>query len=190
MATSRCASLIDLPAPTPETPWVAWGRGQPSCPYLPLVSAGGGRRAVVPTEPSRLGGIRASGGSVADSQFNARSISDEEAAVVERMLAVATTDPSVSGVAAQVRNLQVVGRCTCGCASVDFRSSTDEQPWRIVADASGISADGEPVGLFLWAVDDGLAGLEVYNFSENPAPLPLPDSISRCELEQQDGRRE
>ena len=116
---------------------------------------------------------------MADSPFIARPISDDEAAVVERMLEVAATEPSAPGLLAQVRGLQVVDGCGCGCASVDFRASTGGEAWRIVADASGTSLDGEPLGLLLWAVGGELAGLEVYGDLDEPARLPSLVSITQ-----------
>jgi hypothetical protein len=106
-----------------------------------------------------------------------RPISEAEAHVVERTLAVAATDPSASDLIRQVRSLQVVGRCGCGCASVDFRMPARGQIASIVADAIAKAPDGEHLGLIVWALDNELSGLEVYSYSDNPAPLPVIASI-------------
>jgi hypothetical protein len=108
-----------------------------------------------------------------------RPINDAEASVVERALAVAATDDSASAMIGQVRSLQVVGRCECGCASIDFRSLQKEQTARVIADAVGVTPSGEPLGLILWALDNELTGLEVYSYTDAPAPLPEVTSIAR-----------
>jgi hypothetical protein len=107
-----------------------------------------------------------------------RPISEAEAAVVERTLAVAATDSSASALIGQVRSLQVVGRCGCGCASVDFLIPARGQIASIVADAIAKAPDGEHIGLIVWVLDSELSGLEVYSYSDNPAPLPVVASIS------------
>lgn len=114
------------------------------------------------------------------SSVTVRAISDAEAAVVERALAVAATDASAEGLVEQVRALQVIGHCDCGCASVDFCRLAPGQMPRIVADAVAESPDGEGVGLIVWALDNQLSGLEVYSDSDRPAPLPVVGSISCC----------
>ena len=107
-----------------------------------------------------------------------RSISDSEAAVIERALAVAATDESAQDLIGLVRSLRVVGRCECGCASVDFRVPAQGQVARIVADAVAKAPDGEHLGLIVWALDKHLSGLEVHSYSDRPAPLPVVTSIS------------
>jgi hypothetical protein len=106
-----------------------------------------------------------------------RPISDAEAAVLERALAIAATDESAPAMMGQVRSLQVVGRCGCGCASVDFRSLAKGQIARIVADAMATAPNGESLGLIVWALDNELSALEVYSYSDDPAPLPEVASI-------------
>jgi hypothetical protein len=106
-----------------------------------------------------------------------RPISEAEVRVVERALAVAATHPSASDLIGQVRSLQVVGRCGCGCASVDFQIPARGQIASIVADAIAKAPDGEQLGLIVWALDSELSGLEVYSYSDSPAPLPVINSI-------------
>ena len=107
-----------------------------------------------------------------------RSISDSEVAVIERALAVAATDESAQDLIGLVRSLQVVGRCGCGCASVDFRVPAQGQVARIVADAMAKAPDGEHLGLIVWALDNHLSGLEIYSYSDRPASLPVVATIS------------
>jgi hypothetical protein len=106
-----------------------------------------------------------------------RPISGAEAQVIERTLSVAATTFTTSELIAQVHSLRVVGRCECGCASVDFRLPAKGQIASIVADAVGKAPDGERLGVIIWALDSELSGLEVYSYSETPATLPVVGSI-------------
>jgi len=101
--------------------------------------------------------------------------------VIERALVVAAVDPSAVDLLSQVRTLRVVSRCGCGCASVDFEAPTGDQLPSIVADAVAAGPNGEQLGLIVWAWEGRISGLEVYNFSEDAAPLPVPDSICSYE---------
>jgi hypothetical protein len=112
------------------------------------------------------------------SLMTVRPISEAEAAVVERALAVAATDESAPALGLSVRALQVVGRCECGCASVDFCNPAPGQNAHIVADAVAKAPGGEDLCLIIWALNGSLSGLEVYSNSDNPAPLPELESIS------------
>jgi len=110
-----------------------------------------------------------------------RPLTPAEVAVVSAAIRQA---PCGDGFAADdlllASDLRVVGKCNCGCASVFF--STDEwaETQHRVADGVGRSADGEEVGVIVWATSVGLAHLEVYNYSERPAPLPIPSSIGHA----------
>ena len=115
------------------------------------------------------------------SQPAVRAISEAEGPVLERALALAAVDPSAAHLLSQVRTLQVIGRCGCGCASVDFQRPPPGQVPSIVADAVAKGPNGEHMGLIVWALEDRISGLEVYNFSEDSAPLPLLDSICSYE---------
>lgn len=110
---------------------------------------------------------------------SARAISGVEAAVIQRALETSATDPSALELTSQISQLRVVGRCGCGCASVEFRQPADGEKAVIVADAEASTHSGEKIGLFVWALDGRLSGLEVYSYSETPAPLPDPETIGR-----------
>ena len=107
-----------------------------------------------------------------------RKLTPEEAAVVERTLAVAAKDAAAPQFAKLVQALQVVGRCDCGCASVNFLYLAEGQIPRIVADATATSESGDNLGVMIWAHGDRLVGLEVYGHGNAPAPLPRLDSIA------------
>jgi len=110
---------------------------------------------------------------------SARPISGIEAAVIQRALEAAATDPSALELASQISQLRVIGGCGCGCASVEFRQPTQGQSAVIVADAEATTHSGEQIGLLVWAIEGQLSGLEVYSYSDAPAPLPDPESIGR-----------
>jgi len=112
------------------------------------------------------------------SPMTVRPISEAEVAVVERALAVAATDESAAALSSSLGALQVIGRCKCGCASVDFRTPEPGQIAHMVADAVAKAPNGEDLGLIIWALNGRLSGLEVYSYSDNPAPLPAVASIS------------
>lgn len=133
---------------------------------------------VKPFEQDQRDFSTASSGSMSRPLVSVRPITDAEASVVERALAVAAVDELASTLAVTVRSLQVVGRCSCGCASIDFRIPTRGQIARIVADAVAEASDGEPLSFIIWALDNELSGLEVLSYSGNPAPLPVLASIS------------
>jgi len=107
-----------------------------------------------------------------------RPISDAEAAVVERVLDVAAVTDDAPALRTQVRSLQVISRCGCGCATIGFKHLTEgDRPGRMVADASGKAPDGDVVGIIVWAFGPDLAELEIYNYSERAARLPALTSI-------------
>ena len=106
-----------------------------------------------------------------------RPISIKEIAVIERALSVAGVHESSPSLAASIPTLQVVAVCGCGCASVEFSMPQAGDAPFIAADAAANAPDGEQLGLIVWAIGHSVSGLEVYNYSERPAPLPRISSI-------------
>lgn len=106
-----------------------------------------------------------------------RAITPEEIAVLRRAVQVGSITgadvPSLEG----VESLQVVGRCACGCASVDFQHLRPGQLPSLVADASGETPTGECVGVLVFASEGIFAGLEIVSYSDTPAPLPAPSTV-------------
>lgn len=74
-------------------------------------------------------------------------------------------------------NLQVIGRCGCGCASVDFAHLPQGEIAELVADAIAETPSGESVGVLVWAHGGQFVGLEIFSYSDDPSPLPLPSTI-------------
>jgi hypothetical protein len=85
----------------------------------------------------------------------------------------AATTPDAAALLEQVPDLHVVGGCSCGCSSVDFKGGGQDAVARIVADAEGTSPEGLSVGVMLWAKHGRISGLEVYPF-EDTEQLGLP----------------
>jgi len=73
----------------------------------------------------------------ADAVPENRPISDEEAVIVTWMLSHASVGGSNPALESTVGGLRVVGRCHCGCASVDFAKNGQAPPARPIADATG-----------------------------------------------------
>lgn len=94
-----------------------------------------------------------------------RPVTEQEAAVVEWLLDhAAFTD--VSPYRAQpASTLQVVAKCGCGCASLDFELLSKEiLPYVMLADAIAFYPDRQWCGLLLWGTKNHrIAWLEIYD---------------------------
>ena len=108
-----------------------------------------------------------------------RPLTDEERVLARWMLEHGTLDaPSFLP---QLDAARVVGRCSCGCASVDLavegRPSTAGGPFGVLGDF--LYGDGAGLwGIFIFERNGILAGLEVYALNgDTPARLPAPDSL-------------
>ena len=75
--------------------------------------------------------------------------------------------------------LNVVGRCNCGCASVDFVPSGQAPPYVPIADAIATTHVGGEVGIIVWGSENEITGLEVYDAGagELDLRLPVPETI-------------
>jgi hypothetical protein len=69
-------------------------------------------------------------------------------------------------VVAQVSDLQIGDRL------IKFKAGLE-----VLADFSYGKETDMPFGAFLFAKDGWLAGLEVYSFTDKPAPLPKPEEL-------------
>ncbi len=106
-----------------------------------------------------------------------RAISAEERTILERALQYAPVDGADLPPLGQLDSLQVVGKCQCGCASVDFRHIKAGEIADVVADAIGETLAGEQVGIIVFALGGNFQGLEIVGYSDNPAPLPVPSTV-------------
>lgn len=105
-----------------------------------------------------------------------RPISAGEAAVVVWILRNEGGD--WDRLAEGVRSLRVVGRCACGCASVDFEPGGQAGELRPIADAVGKDSKGRRCGVILWGRPDAITGLEVYECeSDSATEVPAVETL-------------
>jgi len=113
----------------------------------------------------------------------ARPLTDHEGTLVAWMVKQAGS-PAV--IVAQLPGLHVVGRCDCGCASVDFSvfgriHSRHLGMEQIGPDYYWNSPNGSLCSIFIFAVDGLLAGLDVWSVDGFETPSALPE-ISQLRL--------
>ena len=106
-----------------------------------------------------------------------RAISAEERAVLERALQYAPAEGVDMPSHDQLNSLQVVGKCECGCASVDFQHLKSGEIAQVVADAIAETPSGEHLNVIVFALRGNIVGLEIVGYSDNPAPLPVLSSV-------------
>jgi len=108
-----------------------------------------------------------------------RPLKAEEQELIEALLGAARS--GVSRYLGQLAKAEVVGRCRCGCPSVDLEVGSGPQvgtPMPLVlADAE---SPGEvPVGVILWICGGALSGLEVHPWDgARGVRLPRPESLT------------
>jgi hypothetical protein len=106
----------------------------------------------------------------------ARPITTEEAEVLELALRRGAMAPVPDAVLADVRSLQVLGVCPCGCRSIYFARESRKDGR--LADTWGRTADGKQIDVMVWGADGQVTSLDlVDHFSTGE--LPTPDSIGR-----------
>jgi hypothetical protein len=92
-------------------------------------------------------------------------LNPEERELVKWLLANGA--PEAGAYARQLGNLRVVGRCSCGCPTVDLANGDSEEiatgPSQILADFIGVTADNVEVGVVLHARQNEISELEVYS---------------------------
>ena len=107
-----------------------------------------------------------------------RPLSDEERRLTRWMIEHGDVEPA--NYLFQLENAVVISQCKCGCASIDFQIGSTlpniKTGMKIIADYL-YGPENPPFGVFVFTRDDVLAGLEVYSFSDTPAPLPAPGDL-------------
>ena len=106
-----------------------------------------------------------------------RPISAEERAVLERALRFAATGDAAGFPIEKLDSLHVVGKCPCGCASIDFRHLNEGEIAEVVADAIGETRDGEQVEVLVFALDGDVVALEIVGYADTPARLPIASTV-------------
>jgi hypothetical protein len=80
---------------------------------------------------------------------------------------IANGIPEARAFTQQLTGLHVIGRCSCGCPTVDFAMGDSQQattgPAQILADFFGITHEGIEVGVILHARQGRISELEVYS---------------------------
>jgi len=119
-----------------------------------------------------------------------RSIGASELEVIRAAIEKAAVEPVDTEVKGAVDRLQVIGRCECGCAGIDFEAPKSEQRPAPLADAIGRTARGGRVGVIVWGRPDAITGLEIYDLGagDDDLALPAPGSIEPWRHEQSGGR--
>jgi hypothetical protein len=112
-----------------------------------------------------------------------RPISVEEAEVIRITLAHAATTPDLRGLGVNASLLQVVGKCDCGCDSVDFEGYGEVPNAKPLADGIGITRRGGKVGVIVWGTSKLITSLEIYDLGvgEKDIKLPMTESIQSFE---------
>jgi hypothetical protein len=110
---------------------------------------------------------------------DSRRICQNEAEVIRAALARASVAPLDETVQGVIPSLQVVARCECGCATVDFDASASDQRSTVVANAMGQTPSGGQVGVIVWGRCDAITGLEIYDLGagRDDLALPVPASV-------------
>lgn len=116
-----------------------------------------------------------------------RPISSAESEVVLAALRRAPAGTVSPALADAVGHLTVIGRCECGCPSIDFASRAELGQARPIADGIGRTAGGAQVGILVWGTDEAITGLEVYELGEPAVELPDPHTIEPWEGKGQSG---
>jgi hypothetical protein len=87
-------------------------------------------------------------------------------------------EPAARQFLSQVARARVIERCPCGCASVDFAVDGQRAPTGtgldILADYQWRGSRGELFGVFVFAREDLLSGLEVWSIDGQSTPVTLP----------------
>jgi hypothetical protein len=111
--------------------------------------------------------------------FERRLIREDEAEVIRAALERAKVADISEGATGTISSLQVVSRCECGCASIDFDLPASEKRSTPLADGTAKTPRGGAVGVIVWGRDGAIAGLEIYDLGagDDDLVLPLPASI-------------
>jgi hypothetical protein len=118
-----------------------------------------------------------------------RHLTDEELTVLQALLA--PEFPGVLELRAQVSDAMVVGRCDCGCPTVNLQVPGSAPPSSVVPknrlapyEGRVAALDGEPTGDIILFVDGGyLSCLEYVYYTDNAPPAwPALDRIEVVEV--------
>ena len=108
-----------------------------------------------------------------------RSIKQMEDDVIRATLdraKVRNIDPDA---VASLTSLNVISRCECGCASVDFEEHRSTHRSKPIGDGIGKTERGGQVGIIVWGYQDAITGIEINELGtgDEDLTLPVPTSI-------------
>lgn len=98
-----------------------------------------------------------------------RPLTGRERAVLDALLAVPFD--GAESLREQARSVEVIGRCDCGCPSIDFH----REPGVGMHIHVNAGVVGTYNGLFLFTVGTKLGGIEYVGNSDEEDPIELPD---------------
>jgi hypothetical protein len=104
-----------------------------------------------------------------------RDLTDEELRLVRWLLE--NGEPSARRYLDDLDDLRVVSKCTCGCASINFVDESGGM--EILGDFKFTHREGGQIGVFAFAVNDRLAGLELWSIDgvNDGDEIPDPDQL-------------
>ena len=108
--------------------------------------------------------------------FIERPLTEKERSVTLWLLQ--QCDDDASTFLADVGKATVVGRCPCGCDTIDFAISgfrPENNGMNVLSDFYWIDDDGYTNGIFVFSISGQLAGLEVYSCDGECGAVRLPD---------------
>jgi hypothetical protein len=105
-----------------------------------------------------------------------RPLTEEERKLLEWLLT--NGSPDAKSYLSRLANMNVVGKCTCGCPTIDLALGDREQrktaPSTILAGFVGKSPEGVEVGVIVHAREGEISELEVYALPDWKQPFNLP----------------
>jgi hypothetical protein len=111
-----------------------------------------------------------------------RALISDEIRVMDQLLSL--DFPGASELRLQQAHARVVGRCQCGCATVDLAVDVSSAPPArgvpspIPAEAEVVGEDEQPVGGVIVFLKDGyLSGLEIYSHGAPISEWPATDKL-------------
>jgi hypothetical protein len=97
--------------------------------------------------------------------------------VISRALEVCPIATITDTQRASLKSLEVVRNCDCGCDTVEFQGCGWREPPAVIAEGLGVTTADRSVGLIVFGTTEAITCLEVYSFDDEPARLPILDSI-------------
>ena len=105
-----------------------------------------------------------------------RPLTREERTLLEWLMR--NGGPDAQRYVSQIPDISVVGRCTCGCPSIDLAVAGNVQrktaPSCLLADFEGMTPEGISVGVILHSREGEISELEIYAIPDVKGPFSLP----------------